>query len=207
MLSALTVLGGSSEAAAQQCDPNYLTWPGDPCVPVSAADLNCADINNTPVRVVGTDPHSFDGDNDGTGCDAERAAPPAPTATPAATATAIPPATATAIPTVTSSTQIPTAIPTVAPTMVTQVLGATTGSATAASGTAAIISAADAGFTNGIPTAAGPASMPLMTDLSAASGSTLALTGNDAGVPTGIALMMTGAGLLLLAATWRRHAN
>lgn len=46
------------------CDPNY-----DPCVPVSAADLDCPDIGFSVV-IIGGDPHGFDGnDNDGLGCE------------------------------------------------------------------------------------------------------------------------------------------
>ncbi len=45
------------------CDPGY-----DPCVPPYPPDLDCADIDG-PVRVLGDDPHGFDADGDGTGCD------------------------------------------------------------------------------------------------------------------------------------------
>ena len=52
------------EPAASGCDPNYT-----PCVPISAADLDCADIGFS-VTIVGGDPHGFDGnDNDGLGCE------------------------------------------------------------------------------------------------------------------------------------------
>jgi len=54
----------ADEPAASACDPNYT-----PCVPISAADLNCADIGFS-VTIVGGDPHGFDGnDNDGLGCE------------------------------------------------------------------------------------------------------------------------------------------
>lgn len=43
------------EPAASGCDPNYT-----PCVPISAADLDCADIGFS-VTIVGSDPHGFDG--------------------------------------------------------------------------------------------------------------------------------------------------
>lgn len=46
------------------CDPNY----GGSCVPLSTSDLNCPDISG-PVTVLGSDPHGFDRDGDGTGCD------------------------------------------------------------------------------------------------------------------------------------------
>ncbi len=52
------------EPAASGCDPNYT-----PCVPISAADLDCADIGFS-VTIVGGDPHGLDGnDNDGLGCE------------------------------------------------------------------------------------------------------------------------------------------
>ena len=46
------------------CDPNYR----GACVPNVPYDLDCADING-PVYVVGRDPHGFDGDGDGVGCE------------------------------------------------------------------------------------------------------------------------------------------
>lgn len=46
------------------CDPNY----SGACVPNVPYDLDCADING-PVYVVGRDPHGFDGDGDGVGCE------------------------------------------------------------------------------------------------------------------------------------------
>ena len=46
------------------CDPNYT-----PCVPPYPPDLNCSDIS-FPVTVIGSDPHGFDADGDGRGCEA-----------------------------------------------------------------------------------------------------------------------------------------
>jgi Staphylococcal nuclease homologue/Excalibur calcium-binding domain len=51
-----------------KCDPNYAGG----CVPPPPPDLDCADIRAlgiAPVRVVGSDPHRLDGDNDGIGCE------------------------------------------------------------------------------------------------------------------------------------------
>lgn len=45
------------------CDPGY-----DPCVPPSTTDLDCGDVDG-PIRVLGDDPHGFDADGDGIGCD------------------------------------------------------------------------------------------------------------------------------------------
>ena len=54
------------------CDQNY-----DPCIRVSDTDLNCSDIR-VGVRVIvpGVDPHNFDADGDGRGCESFSPAPP-----------------------------------------------------------------------------------------------------------------------------------
>jgi micrococcal nuclease len=55
-------------APSGKCDPNYAGG----CVPPPPPDLDCADIRAmgiAPVRVVGSDPHRLDGDNDGLGCE------------------------------------------------------------------------------------------------------------------------------------------
>jgi endonuclease YncB( thermonuclease family) len=51
-----------------KCDPNYAGG----CVPPPPPDLDCVDIRAlgiAPVRVIGSDPHRLDGDNDGIGCE------------------------------------------------------------------------------------------------------------------------------------------
>jgi hypothetical protein len=40
----------------------------DPCVPPAPPDLDCADVDG-PIRITGDDPHGFDADGDGIGCD------------------------------------------------------------------------------------------------------------------------------------------
>jgi len=46
------------------CDPNY-----SGCVPISSADLDCADVGFS-VQIIGVDIHGLDGnDNDGLGCE------------------------------------------------------------------------------------------------------------------------------------------
>lgn len=45
------------------CDPNYTG-----CVPNVPYDLDCADVGHS-VQVIGGDPHGFDGDGDGSGCE------------------------------------------------------------------------------------------------------------------------------------------
>jgi micrococcal nuclease len=47
------------------CDPSY----PDVCIPPYPPDLDCGDIPFSDFRVRGSDPHGFDGDNDGIGCE------------------------------------------------------------------------------------------------------------------------------------------
>jgi hypothetical protein len=48
------------------CDPSYPTV----CIPPPPPDLNCADVPYTNFKVLPPDPHHFDGDKDGIGCEA-----------------------------------------------------------------------------------------------------------------------------------------
>lgn len=50
---------------ASGCDPSY----PDFCIPSPPPDLDCADVPRSGFRVVGADPHGFDGDRDGVGCE------------------------------------------------------------------------------------------------------------------------------------------
>jgi micrococcal nuclease len=47
------------------CDPSY----PDVCIPPYPPDLDCGQIPYRRFRVVGADPHRFDGDKDGIGCE------------------------------------------------------------------------------------------------------------------------------------------
>lgn len=47
------------------CDPSYPTV----CIPSPPPDLDCADIDYRRFRVVPPDPHRFDGERDGIGCE------------------------------------------------------------------------------------------------------------------------------------------
>ena len=47
------------------CDPHY---PGV-CIPPPPPDLDCAEISHKNFAVVGGDPHGFDADKDGIGCE------------------------------------------------------------------------------------------------------------------------------------------
>ncbi len=51
--------------AGRNCDASY----PDVCIPPPPPDLDCGDISYRNFRVVGRDPHRFDGDNDGVGCE------------------------------------------------------------------------------------------------------------------------------------------
>ena len=57
--------GGGGTTTNYSCHPSY----PDVCIPYPPPDLNCADIPYRYFRVVGSDPHHFDGDNDGWGCE------------------------------------------------------------------------------------------------------------------------------------------
>jgi hypothetical protein len=52
-------------APPSNCDPSY---PGV-CIPPAPPDLDCGDITFRRFAVVGNDPHGFDGDEDGIGCE------------------------------------------------------------------------------------------------------------------------------------------
>lgn len=51
--------------AQLDCDPSYL----DVCIPPYPPDLNCPDISDNNFRVVSPDPHEFDREGDGIGCE------------------------------------------------------------------------------------------------------------------------------------------
>jgi endonuclease YncB( thermonuclease family) len=54
------LIGGS-----RSCDPAY----PDFCIPPPPPDLDCADVGRTRFTVRSPDPHGFDGDHDGIGCE------------------------------------------------------------------------------------------------------------------------------------------
>jgi micrococcal nuclease len=60
-------LGGGSESpiSAGDCDPSY----PDLCIPSPPPDLECGEIQFRRFEVVPPDPHGFDGDQDGVGCE------------------------------------------------------------------------------------------------------------------------------------------
>jgi len=56
---------GSSGSGGGNCDPSYPTV----CIPPPPPDLDCGDISYRRFTVVGSDPHGFDRDGDGVGCE------------------------------------------------------------------------------------------------------------------------------------------
>ena len=50
---------------ARNCDSSY----PDVCIPPPPPDLDCGDVPYRRFRVVGSDSHGFDGDDDGIGCE------------------------------------------------------------------------------------------------------------------------------------------
>ncbi len=57
--------GGDAEGNTDTCDPAY---PGV-CIPPPPPDLDCGDITFRRFQVLAPDPHRFDGDHDGVGCE------------------------------------------------------------------------------------------------------------------------------------------
>ena len=51
----------------RNCDPSY----PDVCIPPPPPDLDCGEISHRRFRVVGSDPHGFDRDGDGIGCESD----------------------------------------------------------------------------------------------------------------------------------------
>jgi len=49
----------------KSCDPSY----PDVCIPPFPPDLDCSEISHRNFKVLPADPHGFDGDNDGIGCE------------------------------------------------------------------------------------------------------------------------------------------
>ena len=63
--STTTTVAPTTTVAGSNCHSSY----PDVCIPPPPPDLNCGDIPYKRFRVVGSDPHGFDGDNDGVGCE------------------------------------------------------------------------------------------------------------------------------------------
>ncbi len=67
--------GGSDKCAASEYTVGCETRPGchdsypGVCIPPPPPDLNCGDVPYTNFTVIGSDPHGFDGNKDGTACE------------------------------------------------------------------------------------------------------------------------------------------
>ncbi len=61
----ITPIPTSVSAASSNCDPSY----PDVCIPSPPPDLNCGDIPYKRFTVLPPDPHGFDRDKDGIGCE------------------------------------------------------------------------------------------------------------------------------------------
>lgn len=59
------VIPASTQPPASGCDPSY----PDFCIPPPPPDLDCGDIAQKTFTVLPPDPHRFDGDHDGIGCE------------------------------------------------------------------------------------------------------------------------------------------
>lgn len=59
----------ADSATNDDCDPSY---PGV-CIPPTPPDLDCGDVSASGFQVIGSDPHGFDADDDGIGCEDEGA--------------------------------------------------------------------------------------------------------------------------------------
>jgi len=57
--------GGSGGGNVTRCDPAY----PDVCIPPPPPDLDCSDIRFRSFQVLPPDPHNFDGDGNGIGCE------------------------------------------------------------------------------------------------------------------------------------------
>ena len=54
-----------SQPKESGCDPSYPTL----CIPIDSYDLDCGEIPYRNFKVLSPDPHGFDGDNNGIGCE------------------------------------------------------------------------------------------------------------------------------------------
>jgi micrococcal nuclease len=60
-----TTSATTTTTSASSCDPSYPTV----CIPPPPPDLDCSDISFRNFTVLQPDPHRFDGDKDGIGCE------------------------------------------------------------------------------------------------------------------------------------------
>jgi micrococcal nuclease len=61
----VALIAGGDAAAQSECDESY----PNVCIPPPPPDLDCPEIEFTNFRVLRPDPHGFDRDRDGIGCE------------------------------------------------------------------------------------------------------------------------------------------
>ena len=59
----------TTEPSKRRNDEKQLDNYAGACVPTGNDDVNCADVQETDIHVVGKDPYGLDGDGDGTACE------------------------------------------------------------------------------------------------------------------------------------------
>ena len=67
LLSSVAFAFPASSTAQNDCDPAYPD--ANVCIPSPPPDLDCHKISYRDFTVLEPDPHRFDGDNDGIGCE------------------------------------------------------------------------------------------------------------------------------------------
>jgi micrococcal nuclease len=64
-IAAATLFSNNPDTSRQNCDPAY----PDFCISKDLPDLQCSDIKQRKFKVLPPDPHRFDGDGNGIGCE------------------------------------------------------------------------------------------------------------------------------------------
>ncbi len=64
-LALLLFWSAAPSFASRNCDPSY----PDVCIAPPPPDLDCKDIDHHDFKVIPPDPHDFDRDQDGVGCE------------------------------------------------------------------------------------------------------------------------------------------
>jgi micrococcal nuclease len=65
LVHAVASYGHRQKDAGPECDPSY----PDVRIAPPPPDLDCPDISFSSFHVIGSDPHHFDADHDGVGCE------------------------------------------------------------------------------------------------------------------------------------------
>ena len=65
IMSTLSHANNTFASSDENCDPSY----PDVCITPPPPDLNCDDVPYNDIKVEGDDPHGFDREGDGIGCE------------------------------------------------------------------------------------------------------------------------------------------